>query len=121
MLLDGELGFASAHDYERMSDPAVLALRERLTLVHDAELGAARPRRQAIVEVETTDGRRLSHRTRAVRGTADSPMERAEVEAKCLDLLAPVLGTGRSRALVAAVWEIEVLADARELRPLLAG
>jgi 2-methylcitrate dehydratase PrpD len=121
MLLDGELGFASAHNYERMSDPAVLALRERLTLVHDAELGAARPRRQAIVEVETTDGRRLSHRTRAVRGTSDWPMERAEVEAKCLDLLAPVIGTERSRALVAAVWEIEVLADARELRSLLAG
>ncbi|MDA0256939.1 MAG: MmgE/PrpD family protein, partial [Chloroflexi bacterium] len=101
MLLDGEISFASAHDYARMSDPAVLGLRERLTLVHDAELGTARPRRQAIVEVETTDGRRLSHRTRAVRGTADSPMERAEVEAKCLDLLAPVLGAERAGALVA--------------------
>ncbi len=121
MLHDGELGFASAHDYERMSDPAVLALRERLTLVHDAELGTARPRRQAIVEVETTDGRRLSHRTRAVRGTADSPMERAEVEAKSLDLLAPVLGGERAGTLVAAVGEIEALGDARELRPLLAG
>ena len=63
----------------------------------------------------------VSHRTRAVRGTADSPMERAEVEAKCLDLLGPVLGAEQSRALVAAVWEIEALADARELRPLLAG
>ena len=121
MLLDGELGFAAAHDYERMRDPAVLALRERLTLVHDRELGAARPRRQAIVEVETTDGRLLAHRTRAVRGTADDPMARGEVEAKARDLLDPVLGSERSRALVAAIGEIEGLGDVRELRPLLAG
>ena len=121
MLLDGDLGFAAAHDYERMRDPAVLALRERLTLIHDRELGAARPRRQAIVEIETTDGRSLAHRTRAVRGTADDPMTRDEVEAKALDLLEPVLGPDRARALVAAIWEAEAIGDVRELRPLLAG
>ncbi|MCY4639304.1 MAG: MmgE/PrpD family protein [Chloroflexi bacterium] len=121
MLLDGDLGFAAAHDYERMRDPAVRRLREVTTLIHDPELGAARPRRQAIVEVDTTDGRSLAHRTRAVRGTADDPMTRAEVEAKSLDLLTPVLGAERTRELVAAVWDIEALADARELRALLAG
>ncbi len=121
MLLDGNLGFASAHDYERMHDPDVLALRERLSLVHDEELGTARPRRQAIVEIETTDGRSLAHRTRAVRGTADDPMTRSEVEAKAMDLLAPVLGTERARALVATIWELEMVGDVRELRPLLAG
>lgn len=121
MLIDGDLGFAAAHDYERMRDPAVRALRERLTLIHDRELGAARPRRQAIVEIETTDGRSLAHRTRAVRGTADDPMTRDEVEAKALDLLQPVLGPDRARALVAAIWEAEALDDVRELRPLLAG
>ncbi len=121
MLLDGKLSFASAHDYERMRDPAVLALREKLTLIHDKELGLARPRRQAIVEVETMDGSQFSHHTRAVRGTADSPMERAEVEIKSLDLLGPVIGMERAHVLVTAIWEIEDVADSRELRSLLAG
>jgi len=34
----------------------------------------------------------LNHRTTVVRGTARNPMERQEVEAKALDLTAPVLG-----------------------------
>ena len=73
------------------------------------------------MEIETTDGRSLAHHTRAVRGTADDPMTREEVEAKALDLLEPVLGPDRARALVAAIWEAEALGDVRELRPLLAG
>ena len=33
------------------------------------------PARQAIVKIETADGRTLSHRTYAVRGTPGNPME----------------------------------------------
>ena len=119
MLLDGGLSFASSHDVARMRAPAVLDLKRRMTLVADRELSAARPRRQGIVEVTTRDGRTLSHRTRAVRGTADNPMSRDEVETKALDLLAPVLGNMRARDLVKRVWAIERVADVRELRPLL--
>ena len=62
----------------------------------------ARPRRQAIVEIVLRDGRRLSHRTRAVRGTADNPMTRSEVEAKARDLMVGVLGSDRAEKLVEA-------------------
>ena len=51
------------------------------------------PARQAIVRIETADGRSLSHRTYVVRGTARNPMDAKEVEAKALDLTAPILGT----------------------------
>ena len=39
-----------------------------------------------------TDGTRLTERVDAVRGTAENPMTREEVVAKCRDLMTPVLG-----------------------------
>jgi 2-methylcitrate dehydratase PrpD len=119
MLIDRGLTFASSHDLERMRDPGVVALTERMTLVADEQLGAEMPRRQAILEVVTHDGGALTHRTRAVRGTADNPMAREEVEAKALDLLFPVLGEQRARELAERIWNLESLGGVRELRPLL--
>jgi 2-methylcitrate dehydratase PrpD len=119
MLIDRGLTFASSHDLERMRDPEVVALVERMTLVADEQLGAEMPRRQAILEVVTQEGGTLTHRTRAVRGTADNPMTRDEVEAKALDLLFPILGQHRARELVERVWNLERLSSARDLRPLL--
>lgn len=118
-LLDGELTFAASHDYARMAAPPVVALRERIRLVGDPALTGVKPDRQGIVEIRTRAGARLSHRVHAVRGTADNPMPREEVEEKALDLLGPVLGSDRARALTARIWELEGLADVRELRPLL--
>src|SRR3546814_1628459 len=78
-LVDGDLTFASSHDHARMKDPAVLDVRRRIEAIPSAELTAARPARQAIVEIDCADGRRLSHRTRTVLGTPDNPMtERSE-------------------------------------------
>jgi 2-methylcitrate dehydratase PrpD len=119
LLLDGELGFRAAHDRARMRDPAVLALRARIRLLPDAALTRALPPRQAIVEITTRDGRQLREHARAVRGTPDNPMEWPEVEAKALDLLAPVLGAERARALAEQVCRIERLSAVRALRPLL--
>jgi 2-methylcitrate dehydratase PrpD len=119
LLRDGEVGFRAAHDKARLRDPAVLAMRERIRLVPDRALTRALPPRQAIVEIETRDGQRLAHRSRAVRGTPDNPMDRHEVEAKALDLLSPVLGAERAGALKGQIWRIERLASVRALRPLL--
>lgn len=119
LLQDGALGFAAAHDRERMRDPAVLALRTRIRLLPDATLTRALPPRQAIVEITTRDGRELREHARAVRGTPANPMDRREVEAKALDLLAPVLGAERARALADQVWRIDRLSAVRALRPLL--
>jgi hypothetical protein len=46
-------------------------------------------------------------------------MSRQELEAKCSDLLVPVLGKSRARRLIDTVWGIELVKDARQLRPLL--
>jgi 2-methylcitrate dehydratase PrpD len=118
MLVDGSLSFAASHDVERMKDPRVLAMKKRVQLVPTPELNDARPRRQGIVEITTRDGRVLTHRTYAVRGTADNPMTAAEVQEKAFDLLAPILGMRRTRALIGTIWNLDRAGDVRTLRPL---
>jgi 2-methylcitrate dehydratase PrpD len=118
-LADGTLTFASAHDYARMGDPAVLAVRRRIEVMPSPELTAAVPARQAIVAIETTDGRKVRHRTIAVRGTPDNPMDQAEVEGKARDLVVPIIGAERAAKLIAAVDALESLNAVIELRPLL--
>jgi len=77
------------------------------------------PSRQGIVEVTLRDGRKLRHHMTAVRGTAENPMTREEVDAKAADLIAPVFGKARARRLCDAVWSLEKLGNMRKLRPLL--
>jgi 2-methylcitrate dehydratase PrpD len=121
MLIDGTVTFQSSHDERRMRDKKVLALRSRIELHGDDELSKAMPSRQGIVEIKLRDGRTLRHHTKAVRGTAENPMTRAEVDAKSYDLVAPVLGKKRARALCDSVWNMEKVRDVRVLRALLAA
>ena len=119
MLLDGIATFESAHDEKRMRHPTVLALRKRIDLIGDEELQKLLPSRQGIVAITLRDGRVVRHHTQAVRGTADNPMTRAEVDEKCYHLMAPVLGAKKSRTLCDTIWSLEKISDARKLRSLL--
>jgi 2-methylcitrate dehydratase PrpD len=117
MLIDGTVSFLAAHDVARMRDPAVLRQRAKVELMPDQEL--ERRVREAIVKVTLADGTVLNEHVRAVRGTADNPMPRDEVVAKCRDLLVPVLGRTQSAELIDRTLEIERVENIRELRPLL--
>jgi 2-methylcitrate dehydratase PrpD len=119
MLLDGTVSFRSSHDEKRMRAQEVLGVRSRIELQGDDALTRAMPRREGIIEIRLKDGRELRHHTRAVRGTPENPMTRAEVEAKNLDLMAPVIGRARAGKLCEAVWNLEKIRDIRSLRPLL--
>jgi 2-methylcitrate dehydratase PrpD len=119
MLLDKTASFHAAHDEPRMHDPAVLRQRAKIELVGDEELERRRPRREAIVEVVLNDGTRLREHVLAVRGTAENPMTRDEVTAKCRDLMAPLLGDAKTARLIQTTLTLETLANVRELRPLL--
>jgi 2-methylcitrate dehydratase PrpD len=119
MLLDGIVTFASSHDEKRMNNREVLALRSRIELLGDEEMTRALPSRQAIVELKLKDGREFRHHTRAVRGTAQNPMTRAEVDEKAYHLMAPVVGKSRARGLCDAAWALDRLSSMRKLRPLL--
>ena len=117
-LLDGDLTFETAHSFERMQDPSVLELKERITLVEAPELTAARRTRHAIIEVITQDGRPLKEHG-VSRGTVENPMTREEVAKKGRQLMAPVLGEERSETLIEKIWNLERVTNMRELRPLL--
>jgi 2-methylcitrate dehydratase PrpD len=119
MIVDRAASFASVHDVARMSDPKVLAVRKLIELVGSQELQTAVPVRQAIVRIETADGRSLNHRTYVVRGTAGNPMDAKEVEAKALDLMAPVLGTDGANEVIAAIGNLERIEPISRLRRLL--
>jgi len=115
MILDGTVTFASAHDEVRMTDPAVIEFRKKIELIGEKDI----QRRNAIVEVTLTNGDVLSHKQVAVRGTPDNPMTRQEVDDKAFELMAPILGQSNTRSLIDKVWEIEVIDNVQELRPLM--
>jgi 2-methylcitrate dehydratase PrpD len=117
MLIDKTVSFHAAHDVARMHDAATLRQRAKVELVPDAGLEAVT--RQAIGAVAFADGSALTEHVRAVRGTADNPMPRAEVVSKCRDLIAPVLGDAKCARLIDTVLALERVTDIRELRPLL--
>jgi 2-methylcitrate dehydratase PrpD len=119
MLLDKTVSFKAAHDKPRMQDAAVLRERAKVQLVRDEALQPFLPVRVAIVEATLTDGSSMSERVDAVRGTPRNPMSRAEIVAKCGDLIAPVLGSDAATRLIDTVYALETVADVRSLRPLL--
>ena len=94
-----------------MLDPAVVALRRRVT----AEPDAALDKMAAHVTFELTDGRRVEPRVRHALGSVERPMSDADIERKARGLMAGVLSAAQSDALVAACWGAEALPDARAL------
>ena len=102
-----------------MSDPRVLAIRKLVEAVPNQELVKAVPARQAIVKIDTADGRTLSHRTYEVRGTPGNPMSADEVDAKALDLTAPMLGKARAQDLIATIASLDTFGPVLNLRRLL--
>ena len=117
MLLDKTVSFHAAHDVARMKDASVLRERAKVELVPDRELD--RVVRNAIVTVAFADGGEITQHVRAVRGTADNPMPRAEVVGKSRDLLTPVVGAAQAAQLIERVLGIETVKNITDLRPLL--
>jgi 2-methylcitrate dehydratase PrpD len=119
MLLDRTASFKAAHDKPRMQEAAIQRERAKVQLVPDAMLERLMPARVAIVEVTLADGSTLTERVDAVRGTAENPMTREEVVAKCRDLMTPVLGAERCSKLIQTALDLDNLKAVRQLRPLL--
>ena len=74
MLLDNTVTFVSAHDKERLKDPATLRERAKVQLIPDEELERLMPLRVAIVNLTLEDGSRLTQRGRHVRRTDVRPV-----------------------------------------------
>jgi 2-methylcitrate dehydratase PrpD len=114
-LVDGKVTFASTRSYQRMSDPAVLAVKEQVNLVADSALLNPEAPRSAKMEVVLKDGRTLSHFTPHAYGTKQNPMESESVNAKARDLLEPVLGRSRTQAVIERINDLENVANVQEI------
>jgi len=120
-LLDGYLTFAASHSVERMQDPRILEIKKLIKASPNPELlKIDQTERQAVVEIIMKDGMRLKEHVSRVRGTSENPLTREEVEKKCIDLMAPVLGREKTVKLIDKIWNLENVKDIRKLRPLLA-
>ena len=118
-IVDGFIDFENSHSFERMTDPEVVAVRERVELVADPELAVVEAPRSGFVEVTLTDGRQVNLFVSHAPGTPENPLDTEGVNAKARTLMAPILGAARTETLIQRVNAIEEVADIRELRPLL--
>jgi 2-methylcitrate dehydratase PrpD len=120
-LIDGTLSFDASHSYQRMRDPKVVAIKQRIQLVADRTLMDPSAPRSGRVDVTLRDGRTVSQFTLHAPGTKENPLDRAGVTSKARDLMAPVIGSRRTEAVIDRVNRLEQLRSIRELANLLAG
>src|SRR6266540_370947 len=119
-MLDGKIDFQNSHDFERMHDPQVLELKNRVESVADTELTKKFPAvRSAIVEINSVDGRHVSILVDRLPGAPYNPLSAREVEQKFLLLSVPVLGEQRSLSIIEGVRNLENLPDVAHLAALL--
>jgi len=119
ILLEGKLSFELAHDYERFQNSRVLALKEKVQLIVDAELEKSGYRFQGLVEITLKDGRTLREHVINCRGRPENPMSPEEVEKKAAWLLEPILGKTNSDQVIAAIRQIEFVSNVRDLTKLM--
>jgi 2-methylcitrate dehydratase PrpD len=118
-LVEGTVSFEDSHSYERMKDPKVRAVKERVQLIADRALMDPGAPRSGRVDVTLKDGRSVSHFTRHAPGTKENPLDTESVNAKARLLMAPVLGAAKTEEIIRRVNALEALSDVRELRPFL--
>jgi len=118
-LVDGTVSFEGSHSYERMKDPQVRAVKERVELIADRALMDRAAPRSGRVEVTLKDGRTVSAFTRHAPGTKENPLDTESVNAKARLLMVPVLGPAKTEEVIRRVNALEALSDLRELRPFL--
>src|SRR5688572_5980593 len=95
---------------ERMQDPEVRALMKKIEVIADPELSKGYPtQRAAQVEIETNDGRKLSHFQPYRKGDPELPLTDQELDGKFLELAEPVIGDARAGALLDLLWKTEKL------------
>ena len=120
MLIDRTVTFKAAHTYTRMKNPKIIALGRRIEPIGDPELTDPLRRWRGAMDVTLKDGRVLSGKTLAAKGTFQNPLSRQDVEEKSMDLMAPILGAARSKKLMQTLFDIEKVKDMRSLRKLYA-
>lgn len=117
-LVKGAVSFVDSHDVALMHDSTIARQRSKVVVVADPELMNPAAPRGSVVEVTMTDGRTVSHFTKFPPGTKENPLDTQAVSEKSRDLMAPVLGAGKTNRLIDVINRLETVRDVRKLRPL---
>jgi len=99
---DAKLRSAAAEQVEIRPDPALNGV-------------------QATVEIEATDGSKLSRRCEHPRGSAENPLSRAQIEKKFRTYAPARLGAGEIESVIGAVDALEELNSVRSLMQTLSA
>lgn len=116
MLLENDV-FVPQFTEEKIASPAVLAMVDRIEIVHDRELDRVMGDRispETRVEVTLKDGRTLAA-TGRLRGTSGDPVSREEVVEKFRKTSGGALDRAAQDHLITACDTLDQLDDAREL------
>ncbi len=112
--LDGNAGIEQYTD-ERARDPAVVALRRKVTVTTDDAL-----RTDEAYATVTANGKRFEAGVAHASGTVDNPMSDAALERKFRANAGPAIGAAKTNQVAALLWRLETVADVRTLTALLA-
>src|SRR5688572_30479836 len=101
----------NAFSPERLKDKNVRELLAKVDVVADPELSKGYPnQRAAQIDIETTDGRKVSHFQPYRKGDPELPLTDDELNDKFIELAMPVLGDAVSRKLLDQLWSLDKLA-----------
>ena len=115
VLHDRELTLAQ-FEPARYDDPVLRAFAaEKVEVTIDSALSGV----QAVVDVQTTDGKTLSMRCDHPRGSAENPLTRAQIEAKFRTYAKARLPAANADAIIAAITGLENFGSTRTLMELL--
>ena len=115
-LTDGD-AFVDQFTEERIRDPKLVALAERVKVIADPEIdtkGDAH-RHSIRLEAQLKDGRRLTDSRQSAKGSSAHPLTQQEIETKFARLAAKVLSDKRIRELQEIVYGADTLKDIGEL------
>ena len=106
-LRDGAIT-SSTFDLERVQDPTLRPLMNRINISESAELTRQFPEAlPSEIEVVATTGERIVERSDYPKGHARNPMTDQDVEAKFRTYSEPAIGAQRCREALAALWGLE--------------
>lgn len=115
----GRAGLAEFTD-SALSDERLRDFHDKVAMKLDAEVDTAYPKRWiGKVEIETTNGRKLSQRVDTPKGDPENTLARPELEDKAMRLARYARGASEAemRAVIDRIWQLRDAADVRDFLP----
>lgn len=120
MALLKEIPSLESYEGENLWDPAIRKFAS-VVEVHEDELCTAEYPENwgSVVEVETHDGRTVSHRVRFPIGNPENPMSNDEIRSKFMRNVKGKISSVQAESLYAKIGSVESITDIKELTGLL--